>query len=97
VHAEGVLRLAGVLVGGVLGCVVNALLVGLASVLPGHARETLVGGLTLLAYPIARLFALAAGWPLQAEAGMFSYMIAIPATFILVGMIGGWVVPRWRW
>jgi hypothetical protein len=97
VHAEGVLRLAGVLVGGVLGYVVNALLLGLADALPSHARETFVEGLALLAYPIARLLAFVVGWPLQAEAAMFLYMIAIPATFVLLGMIGGWVVPRWRW
>jgi hypothetical protein len=97
VHAEGVRGIASVLVGGVLGYMVNALLSDLAGVLPDHARQAVVEGLALLAYPIARLLALIAGWPFQAEAAMFIYMIAIPATFVLVGMIGGWVVSRWRW
>ncbi len=90
-------RLASVLLGGGLGYVVNALLMGFAGVLPSGAREALVEGLALLAYPIARFLALVSGWPFQAEAALFMYMIAIPATFIVVGMIGGWVIPRWRW
>jgi hypothetical protein len=89
--------LVSVLVGGVLGYMVNALLLGFAGVLPSGAREAFVEVLTLLAYPIARFLALVSGWPFQAEAALFMYMIAIPATFILVGMIGGWVIPRWRW
>jgi hypothetical protein len=27
---------------------------------------------------------------------MYLYMFAIPITFVLVGMIGGWAVTRWR-
>jgi hypothetical protein len=96
VHAEGVLRLAGVLVGGLLGFMANFLLLGLARVLPSHARETLVSGLAVLAYPVARFLALVVGWPFQAEAAMYLYMIAIPITFVLIGMIGGWAVARWR-
>ena len=87
----------GVLLGGVSGYLVEALLWVLSGVLPDEARSTFVEGLALLAYPIARSIALVLGWPLQGEAAMFAYTIAIPTTFVLVGMIGGWVVPRWRW
>ena len=95
-HAEGVRRLASVAVGGALGYGADVLLMDLAGLLPSHARETFVQA-ALLAYPIARLLAFVTRWPLEAEPAMFIYTIAIPATFILVGMIGGHVIPRWRW
>ncbi len=92
-----VLRLLGVPLGGVLGFVLNILFWALADVLPSQARETFVEGLVLVAYPIARLLSFVTRWPLEAEPAMFLYSVAIMATFVLVGMIGGWVVPRWRW
>jgi hypothetical protein len=56
-----------------------------------------VGGLVLLGTPLARLYGLLSGSPLQHEWAMMVYWMAIPATFVLVGAIGGWLIPRTRW
>ena len=85
------------MVGGGLGYLACALLTAFSSVLPGQAHEAFVDGMLLLAAPIAYLLSFVTGWPMQAEPAMFLFMVAMPANFIVVGMIGGWVVPRWRW
>ena len=90
-------RLLGIVLGGALGYVANGLLLWLCGLLPGPIAEAFGQGLIWLGYPMAHFLSLVLRMPFQQEAALLLMLYGIQATFVLVGAIGGWVVPRWRW
>ena len=85
-----------IVIGGGLGYVLSVLLSAVGGLLPERIRWTLGTGQILFAYPLARLFTLIPDWPFEAELAMVTLVIAIPTTFVLVGMMCGWASMRWR-